>query len=309
MQILVLAEQLRPALDRLENDEEDPERLQQLYEVDHAVTRMRRTARELRVLADRGGDELSGHTASLVNVIREAQSAIEHYTRISIGVLAELAVVAYAADDAATLLAALLDNATRYSPGVVTVSAHLLPDGGVMIRVEDDGIGIGPTQLANLNAMLAGPVPPIDERAGAHTGFPIVHRLARKHGFKVSLACRPAPRQGTTAMVTVPAALLCEIPAETAPATAEDSTAHLQASHRPTPAPQPPASAPETPGALPRRQRGSLRGDAPAPAAPVQATDSAAAARSFAADLEAFAGGETQARRPPTNDSSEEEPR
>lgn len=44
-QVLLLSEQLRPAMDQLESEEEDADRLQLLYQVDHAVTRMRRAAR------------------------------------------------------------------------------------------------------------------------------------------------------------------------------------------------------------------------------------------------------------------------
>jgi hypothetical protein len=217
--LLVLTEQLRPAMDGLESSEEDPDRLAQLYQVDHGVTRMRRVARDLRILAGRGGEEIAGHTTSLLDVIRMAASSIEHYGRVSIGTVAELAVVAYAADDVASLLAALADNATRYSPSPVTVSAHLLADGSVMLRVEDTGLGIEPGWLAGLNNALAGPVPAVGVFNGRHTGFAVVHRLARRHGMQVQLARREPPgpgaaggASGTIAMMVIPAPLLCEIP-------------------------------------------------------------------------------------------------
>ena len=85
-----------------------------------------------------------GSPTSLLDVIRMASSAIEWYPQVSVGPVVELAVPGYAADDVATLMSALLDNATRYSPGMVTVSCHLLEEGGVMFRIEDTGIGIGP---------------------------------------------------------------------------------------------------------------------------------------------------------------------
>jgi hypothetical protein len=221
LQLLGLAEELRPALDSLEGDEDDPDRLKALYQVDHAVTRMRRAARDMRILSGREDEELSGYTSSLVDVLRAAESSIERYDQISIGKMVELAVMSYAADDLASLLAALLDNATTYSPATVTVSAHLLENGSVMLRVEDSGIGIAPDHLEVLNTALAGPVPDVDERTGKHTGFPVVHRLARKHGFGVRLASRTVPGPngggGTIAMVAIPPDVLCEIP-DTAPA-------------------------------------------------------------------------------------------
>jgi hypothetical protein len=123
LQLLGLAEELRPALDSLEGDEDDPDRLKALYQVDHAVTRMRRAARDMRILTGREDEELSGYTSSLVDVLRAAESSIERYDQISIGKMVELAVMSYAADDLASLLAALLDNATTYSPATVTVAA------------------------------------------------------------------------------------------------------------------------------------------------------------------------------------------
>ena len=216
LHLLVLAEQLRTSLDELEADEDDPDRLRRLYQVDHAVTRMRRASRDLRTLAGRSEEELAGFTTSLLDIIRMAASAIERYTQVTIGRVTELAVLGYAADDIGSVMSVLLDNATRYSPGAVTVSCHLLEDGGVMFRVEDTGIGIGADQVAVLNAAFAGPVPDVDERTGRHTGFPVVHRIARKHSIGVRLAARPLPSSGTVAMVTLPPHLLCEVPAEEA---------------------------------------------------------------------------------------------
>ena len=104
---------------------------------------MRLASRQLRTLAGRSEERLAGFTTSLLDVIRMATSAIEWYPQVSVGPVVELAVPGYAADDVATLMSALLDNATRYSPGTVTVSCHLLEEGGVMLRIEDTGIGIG----------------------------------------------------------------------------------------------------------------------------------------------------------------------
>ncbi len=314
LHLLVLAEQLRASLDELESDEGDPERLRRLYQVDHAVTRMRRASRDLRTLAGRSEEELAGFTTSLLDVIRMAASAIERYTQVTVGRVTDLAVLGYAADDVGSLMSALLDNATRYSPGTVTVSCHLLEDGGVMFRVEDTGIGIGAEQVNTLNATLAGPVPEVDERTGRHTGFPVVHRIARKHSIGVRLASRPLPNSGTVAMVTLPPHLLCEVPVEEQqrrPAPAAGSA--------PQPAPRPPVpdlprdepgqppaweppelpdrdqQAPQ-PGDLPRRERASLRGDEPRPKpqepAPVPTPEQQAAARrAFADELNAFSLG------------------
>ena len=251
LHLLVLAEQLRTSLDELESDEGDPERLRRLYQVDHAVTRMRRASRDLRTLAGRSEEELAGFTTSLLDVIRMAASAIERYTQVTIGRVSDLAVLGYAADDVGALMAALLDNATRYSPGMVSVSGHLLGDGSMMFRIEDTGIGLSADQVAALNTTLAGPVPDVDERTGRHTGFPVVHRIARKHSIGVRLAARPQPSSGTVAMVTLPPHLLCEVPeveVQRRPAAAAPSGQTL-----PPPQAVRPAAVPDLPRGEPTR--------------------------------------------------------
>ena len=176
--------------------------------------------------------------------------------------MTDLAVLGYAADDVGSVMAALLDNATRYSPGTVTVSGHLLEDGGIMFRIEDTGIGLGADQVAALNAAFAGPVPDVDERTGRHTGFPVVHRIARKHSIGVRLAARPLPSSGTVAMVTLPPHLLCEVPGGRG------------TSARPAPA----SGTPAQPAASPAAERGprpaARRADAAAPDAAVGAARS-----------------------------------
>jgi hypothetical protein len=335
LHLLVLAEQLRTSLDELEADEGDPERLRRLYQVDHAVTRMRRASRDLRTLAGRSEEELAGFTTSLLDVIRMALSAIERYTQVTIGRVTDLAVLGYAADDIGSVMAALLDNATRYSPGTVTVSGHLLDDGSVMFRIEDTGIGMGADQVAALNAAFAGAVPDVDDRTGRHTGFPVVHRIVRKHSIGVRLAVRPVPRSGTVAMVMLPPHLLCEVPREEpqrrpAPAAASAAQAPTRV-RRPSVVPDLPRGEPtrahevqqweppelpdrEDPrqaGDLPRRERASLRGDEPRPrplespaATPGQ---QAAARRAFADELSAFSLGAEESPDPADDTTTEEE--
>lgn len=332
LHLLVLAEQLRTSLDELEADEGDPERLRRLYQVDHAVTRMRRASRDLRTLAGRSEEELAGFTTSLLDVIRMALSAIERYTQVTIGRVTDLAVLGYAADDIGSVMAALLDNATRYSPGTVTVSGHLLDDGGVMFRIEDTGIGMGADQVTALNAAFAGLVPDVDERTGRHTGFPVVHRIARKHSIGVRLASRPLPSSGTVAMVTLPPHLLCEVPAEGAKRRPAPATGTQPAAPRPRPVPDLPHGEPtrehlvqqwEPPGLpdrdqprpagdLPRRERASLRGDEPRPQpqepAAVQTQEQQAAARrAFADELSAFSLGAVDSPDSADDTATEEE--
>jgi hypothetical protein len=129
---------------------------------------------------------------------------------------------------------------------MVTVSCHLLEEGGVMFRIEDTGLGIARDQIPRLNAAFAGAVPDVNESTARHTGFPVVHRIARKHSIGVRFASRRRPGTGTLAMVTVPPQLLCAI-------TAQD-TPHRTAAAEPS-APRPAATAVPD---LPRRERADL---------------------------------------------------
>ncbi|WP_052809656.1 sensor histidine kinase [Streptomonospora alba] len=289
MQVLVLAEQQRHEVDRLEQDEDDPERLKRLYEVDHALTMIRRTARELRVLVDSDESETGGDATSLLDVVRMAASSIESYSRVRIASVAELAVPSYAADDVASMVAPLLDNAARYSPGTVDVGVHPTESGGVIVRISDSGIGLGEAHVRALNATMSGGVPPLDSHAARHTGFPVVHRLAHRHGASVTFSSRPASDSarpsGTTAVLSLPAHLVCDPPAS-APAVGEMAGEGRPQAERPAPAaadaaarpphlslapgpigpdsaPPPEPAPPQRPtaGGLPRRERKSLRRD------------------------------------------------
>ncbi|GAA4894949.1 sensor histidine kinase [Streptomonospora salina] len=342
LQVLVLAEQQRSEIDRLEHDEDDPERLRRLYEVDHALTMIRRTARDLRVLVDRDENETGGDAASLLDVVRIGASSIESYARVRIAAVAELAVPSYAADDIASMIAALLDNATRYSPGTVDVGVHPTETGGVVVRIADSGIGLGEQRVRTLNATMSGAVPPLDRNAARHTGFPVVHRLAHRHGASVTFSSRPptdsSRPSGTTAVVSLPAHLVCDPPAPAPavgelagdgrpqsdpspppPADAAARPAHLTLAPGPVGpenAPPPDPAPPERPtaGGLPRRERKSLRdgGDRSGALRPLTGDGAAGGhgGASFADDLSAFSAGASATGRdtaPPAGGHTDDE--
>jgi two-component sensor histidine kinase len=214
LRVLSLAESMRGYLDKLEAEERDPDVLETLYRVDHAATRVQRLAENLQVLAGRRPGDAEGQVTSLIDVIRAGMSAVEHYSRVYIGKVVDLAVVDWAADDVGRVMAELLDNATRYSPpaSTVSVSAHLTEQGTVMLRVEDVGIGFDPRHLASVNAKLDSEASGLDPEAPTQMGLAVVQRLARAHGMRVGLVRREPV--GTTAMVLLPVPLLCELPSE-----------------------------------------------------------------------------------------------
>ncbi len=222
LRVLAASYQLAAEVEQAEADEEDPGRLDQLYRIDHAVTRIRRQAEILQVLSGRPVDDARRQVTSLLDIVRAAASTVEYYQRVQLGHTADLAVVEFAADDLIRMLTELLDNATRYAPpaAVVLVSAHLTETGSILIRVEDRGVGVPAEQLGALNALLCGgPVPAPAAAGELSLGLQVVARLATTHRMGVSLTARPGG--GVTATILVPAPLVCDIPPAVPAAAAE----------------------------------------------------------------------------------------
>jgi anti-sigma regulatory factor (Ser/Thr protein kinase) len=204
----ILVDRLIGHLDRLERGEEDPDRLAELFQLDHLATRMRRNDENLLVLAGADSTRIQREPAALIDVLRAAQSEVEHYTRIEFGTVdRDIEVSAHAVNDMVHLVAELFDNATAFSPpnSHVMVEARRVGD-RTSLYVEDRGIGISPDQLRELNERLANP-PMVDVAVSRMMGLVVVARLANRHGVKVEL--RPAAAErGTVADVTLPSAVL-----------------------------------------------------------------------------------------------------
>jgi hypothetical protein len=313
VRLIGLTERLLPIVTDLERANVDDATMQRYYQIDHIGAQARRLARDLRILAGVSEGEIWGEDASLLEVLRWAASSVEQYTRVEISPGPEFAVAAHASDDVASLLAALLENATRFSPSTVRVSAQLGYDHSVTVRIDDDGIRFSSADLAGLNWALSGPVPPLDERTGKHTGFPVMHRVARKYGIRIELYDREpwgeSTPAGTVAIATIPPHLLRRPPA-TVPVRAHlPQTAavppgpHVRAQDRPPVRSTPAPSAGRTAGGLPIRVPGSLSATGlPAPTrTPLE--DPVAGARAFFEDLTAFDGGDATRQPPPSGDS------
>ena len=203
----ILVDRLIGHLDRLERGEEDPDRLAELFQLDHLATRMRRNDENLLVLAGADSTRVQREPAALIDVLRAAQSEVEHYTRIEFGVIdRDIEIAAHAVNDLVHLVAELFDNATAFSPpdSQVLVEARRVGD-RASLYVEDRGIGISPDQLQELNERLATP-PQVDVAVSRMMGLVVVARLASRHGVRVEL--RPGNQRGTVAEVTLPTSVL-----------------------------------------------------------------------------------------------------
>jgi signal transduction histidine kinase len=190
-------------IDDLEQGEQDPERLANLFQMDHLATRMRRNSENLLVLA---GHELSRQRAepvALVDVLRAAVSEIEQYERVVPNIQPGISVRGQSVNDVVHLLSELAENATTFSPAdtPVNVSGHLLNSGGALLDLTDRGVGMDADEMAHANWRLDNP-PVVDVAVSRRMGLFVVARLASRHGIRVRL--RPASMGGLTALVWLP---------------------------------------------------------------------------------------------------------
>ena len=163
-----LVDQQLSLIDRLERNEEDPDRLDSLFRLDHLATRMRRNGANLLVLAGAQSARDHSEPVPLASLLNAAASEVEEYQRVEIGAVSDCSVIGSAATDSVHLLAELIDNALRYSPPaeVVHVRAVYTTSGGVLIDVDDSGLGMTDSDLriANMRLTAGGEVSPESAR-------------------------------------------------------------------------------------------------------------------------------------------------
>jgi signal transduction histidine kinase len=209
-----LVDQQLMLIDRLERNEEDPERLDSLFRLDHLAARMRRNGANLLVLADAPssrGDQRA--PVPLSTVINAATSEVEEYRRVETSMVPDCTVTGVAAGDIVHLLAELIDNALRYSPPAspVRVAAARRSDAGVLLEVVDVGLGMtdGDRRIANMRLRAGADVTPDNAR---RMGLFVVGRLADRHGIRVRLrgSSTGQQRSGTTAEVYLPPTVLTD---------------------------------------------------------------------------------------------------
>jgi signal transduction histidine kinase len=202
-----LVNQQLALIESLEQDEEDPQRLEQLFSLDHLATRMRRTAESLVILGGAEGRTAGFEELSVSDIIHAAVSEVQDYQRVRIESAPEQMVAGRAASDVVHLMAELIDNALSYSPPGTPVTVQASEeDGKVSIQIIDNGLGMAGDALAQANDSL--------KRGGEVTvdtarrmGLFVVSRLAEEHGLRVKLS-RNSNGGGIIATVTMPAAVL-----------------------------------------------------------------------------------------------------
>lgn len=258
-------------LDAMERRTENPDLLHDLFRVDHLTTRMRRHSESLLILSGATPGRSWSRPVPLSDVIRAAAAEIEDLARVETAELPAQFLSGPAVTDVVHLVAELTENAAQFSPPTTPVTIRGYDTGsGIVLEIEDHGLGMTDEALAAANARIA--APDVDLLDTRQLGLFVVNRLARRQHIDVTL--RHSPHGGVTAMLALPYALLYEH-ASTAP----DATLRRRARFAPppatlpelpapppspTPAPDPapattpepqPEPAPPATGALPRRTR------------------------------------------------------
>jgi signal transduction histidine kinase len=200
-------------LDEAESKQEDPTHLQLLFKLDHLATRSRRNAENLVIL----GGELPGrrwrNPVALEEIVRSAISETEQFARVSTLQLPDVGIEGAAVADLIHLLAELVDNATAFSPPDSRVEVRGNTVGkGIVVEVNDQGLGIAEEERERLNAVLHNP-PDFDVMALSthiHLGLFVVGQLAVRHGVVVTLA--ESAYGGVRAVVLLPLTLVASKP-------------------------------------------------------------------------------------------------
>jgi signal transduction histidine kinase len=201
-----LVERQLRLIDALENGERDSDQLSQLFKLDHLATRMRRNNENLLVLAGEETARRWTEAVRLVDVARAASAEVEQYERIMLGEVPRTQVVGKAAPDVAHLVAELLENATVFSAPQtkVWVAAGPADDGGVVLRIEDVGIGMTTAELEEANERIANP-PVVDVAVSRRMGLFVVGRLAARYDIRVWL--HASQGGGISASIHLPVSL------------------------------------------------------------------------------------------------------
>ena len=210
-------------LDEAERKQEDPEQLELLFQLDHLSTRQRRNAENLIILGGGQPGRRWRNPVSIAEIVRGASAETEDFARVKMAKLPALTVIGPVVGDLVHLLAELIDNATSFSPPGARVDVRGNVVGrGVVLEIEDQGLGIEPALADDFNNMLSNP-PDFGIMALSsepRLGLFVVARLAARHGIAVTL--RESAYGGTRAIVLVRNELLG--PADSDAPTSTDET-------------------------------------------------------------------------------------
>ncbi|MFG1881528.1 nitrate- and nitrite sensing domain-containing protein [Micromonospora sp. NPDC049102] len=226
-------------LDAMQRRERSASEADELFQLDHLTTRVRRNVEKVITLAGARPARRWRRPVPLLDVARGAVAEVPEYHRVLVAPHWPWSLAGPAVTDVVHLLAELIENALTFSATdtTVRVAGEHRPQGCVIVVV-DDGPGLDATTLDEVNDLLARPPSDPPSRAG---GLYAVALLAARCGARVTM--RPSQRGGTAAIVHLPAELVTVT--GSGPATAGPA-------YRPTP------DGPHTPGGADQGNAGGL---------------------------------------------------
>ena len=201
-----LIERLTQMMQSAGQREQDPDQRSEFSAMEHLVIRMRRNSENLLVLAGYEAVRRWSGSVSLEELVQAARSEIEQHSRVDLDIGPGILVGGQAGTDVVHLLAELLENAAKFSPRDtrVQVTGYEVASGGVLVEIQDSGVGVAADRLEEMNRRLDDP-PEADVSVSRHMGLFAVSHLAARHGVRVRLrASSPGTTGGLTALVWLP---------------------------------------------------------------------------------------------------------
>ncbi|MFB7873693.1 nitrate- and nitrite sensing domain-containing protein [Nocardia sp. NPDC056064] len=196
-------------LDAAEAHEEDPDKMELLFTLDHLATRERRNAENLIILGGERPGRQWRYPVPLGDVVQGAITESRDYTRVSVNRFPDVSVNGAVVADIIHLLAELVENATHFSSTTapVTVSGGLVK-GGAVVEVADRGRGLSRQELHRINRILdsAPDFGIMHLSSDARMGLIVVSILAGRNEIKVRLT--ESDHGGVKAIVFLPLTLL-----------------------------------------------------------------------------------------------------
>ena len=190
----------------LEQEESDAEELEQLFQLDHLATRMRRNAESLLVLAGEDPARQWSAPVAVTDVLRAALGEVEQYSRVRLQAIDETTVAGKAVADVSHIVAELVENALAFSPPDSDVSVYgRHGDEGYTITIVDTGIGMSEEDIERANWRLRASED-FTVAPSRYLGHYVVAQLSLRHQIQVTL--EPSPSAGVTAAIVLPFALL-----------------------------------------------------------------------------------------------------
>lgn len=192
-------------IEDLQNRIGDEKLLAELFDIHHQLAQTRRFLENLIILSGGQSGRRFRKPVQVRRMLLAAVGETQQYRRITLRHTPDAALVGTAVAGTIHLLAELLDNALAFSPpeSDVWISCSRAKH-GIVVEIEDAGVGMSPEDLDRVNELLAtAPTPEVTAlKDGAQVGLWVVAELAKRVGIRVTL--RTSAYGGLLAIVLLP---------------------------------------------------------------------------------------------------------